>query len=255
VAPTATGATYEAELSFDFQAANLATLVNEVAPGASAQVPGLGDTAFLEQDLTDFTIDFPLPEGVTVSGTPTATGTGIGAGATVTAAAGKVSLVLPPIAVGSYNPGATVSPQRPPVAPFVVTLTVELDGDQPVEALVPTAGTFDLKYVTGVTLGESLSGGATAVQTCVLSATAPPPVAPGPTTVPPAPADPADPAAAPTSAPAPAGAVTPTGALPYTGVDVGTLRLVILALLLIDMGYLILTATTERTPMEFLRRR
>ena len=223
VTPKEGGGDYEAALSFDFQGANTEALVNEVAPGADAQVPGLGDTAFLEQDFTAFTIDFTVPDGVTVQGTPTVTGTGAGEGATVTTSAGKVSVTLPTISVGSYNPGATVTPQRPSVAPFIVTLTADLGSAETPAPLEPTDNTFGLTYVTGITLGETLSGGANATQTCVLSATATP-TEPGGTPAGGAPADGGDPAAAAAAAaaaPTAAAAVTPSGTLPYTGIRHG----------------------------------
>jgi len=253
VTPGAAGsATYSATLNYDFQALNNDTLVNNVAPAASAQIPGLGDTAFLEQDYTNLAFVFPLPAGATLNGAPTVTGTGAGSAVAVASGTGTVTVTIPSVKVGSYQPLSVATPQRPPVAPFAVTVDFELDGvtGAPV-AIPPSTSTFGLTYVTGVALGGSgLSGGAVATQTCTISATVPPPPPPatsGTTVAPAAPDQAAEVAAA--------NAVKPSGTLPYTGIDIGMVRLAILGLFLFDLGYLIVTATTDRTPMDVLRRR
>jgi LPXTG-motif cell wall-anchored protein len=173
-------------------------------------------------------VDIPLPGGATIIGTPSVAGTGAGVDATSSSAAGIVSVVLPKIAVGNYQtplPATTL----PPVAPFTVTVdfTVALPTGPPPSA-VPSSATFGLDYVTGVNLlGLAHQGGATSTQTCTITTAAPPPA----------------PSTQPDATVLGATQSNSSGTLPVTGSGESLLVLVGLALVLIDLGYLFVTAT------------
>ena len=230
-------ANYHTVLAYDFQAANEEQLKNTVIPQiTTAASSTIAATAWLQQALTNFKVDIPLPSGATIIGTPTVVGTGAGSGVTAAAAGGTVSVNLPSVKVGNYQtplPANTLAP----VAPFTVGLdfTVALPNSTP-PALAANAASFGLDYTIGINLlGTAHQGGATSTQTCTITSAAPPVV--------------------PATTPATVLGTTQTNAtLPRTGPPQSMLMLVGLALVLIDLGYLFVTATRPAGRLHGLMR-
>jgi hypothetical protein len=235
-------ANYHTVLSYDFQSANQSQLINTVVPAAAKTSPTIAATAWLEQTFTNFSVAFPLPAGATIIGTPTATGTGAGAAVSAAASGGNVSVTLPKVKVGNYQTPVPV-PSLTPVAPFTVALdfTVAIASATP-PPVTANAATFGLDYVTGVNfLNNPSMGGASSTQTCSITSAAPPASTgpAGPTT---------------TGSGSTLGVTSARHTLPVTGSSQSVFLLLGLALLLIDLGYLLLTATRPAGAVrDFLR--